>query len=54
MCNETFLNNEKLIKQYKSGKKKILFAIAGDIARKTDQKANMALVTEILKDILEK
>ena len=43
----------KMVKSYKSGKTKVLLAIAGEINRKSDNRINMAKVMEILKELLK-
>ena len=45
-------NVQKMVQQYKAGKTKVLFAIAGEINKKSENKINMAKVMEILKKIL--
>jgi aspartyl-tRNA(Asn)/glutamyl-tRNA(Gln) amidotransferase subunit B len=46
-------NNPKMVKQYRAGKTKFLLAMAGEIAKKTDNRINMVKVMEILKKKLE-
>jgi aspartyl-tRNA(Asn)/glutamyl-tRNA(Gln) amidotransferase subunit B len=46
-------NGRKLVQQYKSGKIKVLFAIAGEINKKSNNRINMAKVTDMLKDMLK-
>ena len=45
-------NVQKMVQQYKAGKTKVLFAIAGEINKKSENKINMAKVIEVLKNIL--
>lgn len=47
-------SGRKMTKAFKSGKTKVLFAIAGEINKSTDNRINMAKVVEILKDLLNK
>ncbi|CAO1432685.1 unnamed protein product [Diamesa serratosioi] len=53
-CEEILLaeNVQKMVQQYKAGKVKVLFAIAGEINKKSENKINMSKVMEILKKIL--
>lgn len=53
LCKECILKNPKAVNQYKKGKKKVLFAIAGDIAKLSNQRANMELVVKILEKLLK-
>lgn len=55
ICHEVLstTQGEKMAKQYKAGKLKVLLAIAGEIYRKTDNRINMAKVVDILKEILK-
>lgn len=55
ICNEVLSSTqgEKMTKQYKAGKVKVLLAIAGEINKKTDNRINMAKVMDILKEILK-
>lgn len=54
-CNQVLEsdNGKKMIQQYKSGKVKVLFAIAGEINKISNNRINMAKVTTMLKDILK-
>lgn len=45
---------QKMVKAYKSGKTKVLLAIAGEINKSSDNRINMAKVMDILKEILAK
>ena len=56
ICNETLgtESGQKMLQQYKSGKTKILFAIAGEIKNKTNNRINMAKVMDALKELLSK
>lgn len=53
LCLEVLEANPKMVKQFQEGKVKILYAFAGEISKKTDQKANMSIVVDILKDVLK-
>jgi aspartyl-tRNA(Asn)/glutamyl-tRNA(Gln) amidotransferase subunit B len=56
ICSETLSteSGRKMQKAYKSGKTKVLLAIAGEINRKTDNKINMNRVMEILEELVAK
>lgn len=45
---------QKMVKQYKAGKTKVIFAIAGEISKKSDNRINMSKTMQILKMFLEK
>jgi aspartyl-tRNA(Asn)/glutamyl-tRNA(Gln) amidotransferase subunit B len=45
--------NPKLVAQYRKGKSKLLFALAGDIAKQTDNRVDMELVVDVLKKMLQ-
>lgn len=47
-------SGQKMSKAFKSGKTKVLFAIAGEINKSTDNRINMAKVVEILNGLLKK
>lgn len=54
-CQEILVTEhvQKMVLQYKAGKTKVLFAIAGEINKKSENKINMAKVMEVLKKILD-
>lgn len=56
ICNEVLESEsgEKMLKAYKSGKSKVLLAIAGEINRKSENRIDMAKVMKILKEIVNK
>lgn len=54
ICEDAIVKHPSLVDKYRKGKTKVLFAIAGEIARITDQRADMAKVVELLKDMLKK
>lgn len=39
---------------YKNGKTKLLFALAGEIAKKSEKQANMSMVIQVLTEMLKK
>lgn len=55
ICNEVLSTEEgaKMVKLYKSGKTKLLLAIAGEINKKSNNRVNMAKVMDILKEMLK-
>lgn len=53
LCRECVKNNPKVVEQFKKGKEKLLYALVGDVAKKTDQRANMAMVVEKLQQMLK-
>ncbi|XP_026473641.1 glutamyl-tRNA(Gln) amidotransferase subunit B, mitochondrial [Ctenocephalides felis] len=53
ICQEIIEQNPKLVKLYKGGKKKVLFALLGDISKKTENRANMSKVSQILENMLK-
>lgn len=53
ICLEALEANPKMVKHFKDGKVKVLYALAGEVAQRTEQKANMAIVVDILKDVLK-
>lgn len=42
-----------MVKQFKDGKKKVLFAFAGEVLKSTENRANMKIAMEILEKILK-
>lgn len=56
ICEEVLAteSGKKMLKAYKSGKTKVLLAMAGEINRKTENKINMAKVIDILKELVSK
>lgn len=55
ICDDVLSTEEgaKMAKLYKSGKSKLLLAIAGEINKKTNNRVNMAKVMDILKELLK-
>lgn len=54
---EEFLSTEhgqKMYEQFKAGKSKVLFAMAGELKNKTNNRINMAKVMDMLKELLKK
>lgn len=52
-CRQAIEQHEQAVKQYKSGKKKALFAIVGEVSKLSKQKANMKMVVTYLEKILK-
>lgn len=52
-CKKAILNQSKAVKQYQSGKSKALLAIVGEVAKLSDQKANMKIVVSCLENLLK-
>lgn len=56
ICSEVFKSQsgQKMIKDFNSGKTKVLFAIAGEVNKKSNNLIDMSLCIEIIKKELEK
>lgn len=53
MCLDVIERNPKLAVGYKKGKKKFFNALMGEIARVTEQRADMAVVARIMEQLLK-
>lgn len=53
LCADVIAANPKMVDQYKRGKTKILYGLAGEIVKRTQQRANMTRVIETLTDLLK-
>lgn len=53
LCIDALERNPKIVKLYRDGKHKVLFALAGEISKLTEEKANMELVVETLSRMLK-
>ncbi|GAB1601586.1 glutamyl-tRNA(Gln) amidotransferase subunit B, mitochondrial-like [Argonauta hians] len=53
ICSEVIKDNTKSVKKYKKGKLKAINSLIGAAMEKTGQRANPALVTDIIKEMLE-
>ncbi|KYN13001.1 putative glutamyl-tRNA(Gln) amidotransferase subunit B, mitochondrial [Trachymyrmex cornetzi] len=53
ICLEIIEKNPKLVSAYKSGKKKLFNALMGEIAKVTEQRADMAVVAKIMERLLK-
>ncbi|ALC47430.1 CG5463, partial [Drosophila busckii] len=52
-CRQAIAQQPKAVQQYHKGKAKALFAIVGEVAKLTQQKANMKIVVECLEKLLK-
>ncbi|XP_059612461.1 glutamyl-tRNA(Gln) amidotransferase subunit B, mitochondrial [Phlebotomus argentipes] len=53
LCEETLAANPKLVAAFRAGKTKVFYAIVGEVAKKSENRANMSLVAEKLKKMLK-
>lgn len=53
LCQEVFEENPKMVTQYKNGKAKVLKAMLGAIAKKTNNRANMQKVSKMIPELLK-
>ncbi|XP_011256019.1 glutamyl-tRNA(Gln) amidotransferase subunit B, mitochondrial isoform X1 [Camponotus floridanus] len=53
MCLEIIEKNPKIVSGYKKGKKKLFIALMGQMAKITNQRADMALVANIMERLLK-
>lgn len=53
ICQKVLANNPKVVAQYKGGKEKVFKSFVGEVHRMSNQKANMELVIETLKQLLK-
>ncbi|XP_018313081.1 glutamyl-tRNA(Gln) amidotransferase subunit B, mitochondrial [Mycetomoellerius zeteki] len=53
ICLEIIEKNPKLVSGYKSGKKKLFNALMGEMAKVTEQRANLAVVAKIMERLLK-
>ena len=52
-CKEAIKENERAVRDYKSGNEKALFFISGSVMKKTRGKADPKIVNEILKRLIK-
>uniref|UniRef100_A0AAG5CMU9 Glutamyl-tRNA(Gln) amidotransferase subunit B, mitochondrial n=1 Tax=Anopheles atroparvus TaxID=41427 RepID=A0AAG5CMU9_ANOAO len=52
-CQEAIERNPKVVEKYHKGKEKMLYALAGEVAKASEQKIDMARAVELLKDMLK-
>lgn len=53
LCREAIETNPKVVDKYRKGKEKMLYALAGEIAKATNQKVDMAKAVDLLKKMLK-
>lgn len=54
LCVVAMETNPSMVENYKKGKTKVLYALAGVVAKHSEQKANMAMVIQTLEKLLKK
>lgn len=54
LCQQAIEKHSKAVKAYHSGKTKAMFAIVGEVAKISNEKANMKMVTACLEKLLAK
>lgn len=52
LCRKAMENQPNTVKKYKEGKKKVFFAIVGEVAKLSDNMANMEKVAKCLERLL--
>uniref|UniRef100_A0A182YM49 Glutamyl-tRNA(Gln) amidotransferase subunit B, mitochondrial n=1 Tax=Anopheles stephensi TaxID=30069 RepID=A0A182YM49_ANOST len=52
-CEDAIQRNPKLVEKYRKGKEKMLYALAGEIAKASEEKIDMARAVELLKEMLK-
>ncbi|XP_058129585.1 glutamyl-tRNA(Gln) amidotransferase subunit B, mitochondrial [Anopheles ziemanni] len=52
-CKDAMERNPKVVEKYRKGKEKMLYALAGEVAKASEQKIDMARAVEMLKDMLK-
>lgn len=52
MCKEVMVEYPKAVKDYRKGKKQAIKFLVGHIAKKTNDSANLALVSKKLEELL--
>lgn len=53
ICRKVIESNPKVVEQFRKGKQKVFKALVGDVHRLSDQKANMRVAVEKLKEMLK-
>lgn len=53
LCLEIIEKNPTIVSGYKKGQKKLLNALLGKMAKSTEQRADMAIVTKIMERLLK-
>lgn len=54
VCKTAVQRNPQLVQAYRDGKTKVLFALLGIIAKETNNRVDMSLVTKQLQEMLKK
>uniref|UniRef100_A0A182PN03 Glutamyl-tRNA(Gln) amidotransferase subunit B, mitochondrial n=1 Tax=Anopheles epiroticus TaxID=199890 RepID=A0A182PN03_9DIPT len=52
-CEDVIARNPKLVEKYRKGKEKMLYAMAGEVAKASEEKVDMARAVELLKEMLK-
>lgn len=52
-CKDAMDRNPKVVEKYRKGKEKMLYALAGEVAKAGEQKIDMARAVDMLKDMLK-
>ncbi|XP_053683199.1 glutamyl-tRNA(Gln) amidotransferase subunit B, mitochondrial [Sabethes cyaneus] len=53
LCRRVIVQNPKIVDKYRKGKEKMLYALAGEVARAMEQKVDMAKAVTVLKKMLK-
>lgn len=53
ICRKVIESNPKVVEQFRAGKQKVFKALVGDVHRLSDQKANMRVAVEKLREMLK-
>ncbi|XP_055530131.1 glutamyl-tRNA(Gln) amidotransferase subunit B, mitochondrial [Wyeomyia smithii] len=54
LCRKVIDENPKIVSKYRKGKEKMIYALAGEVARAMEQKVDMAKAVAVLKEMLKK
>ena len=54
ICRKVIDKNPKVVEQFRAGKQKVFNALVGEVHKVSEQKANMRLAVEKLKEMLNK
>lgn len=53
ICRKVLAANPKVVEQFRAGKQKVFKALVGDVHRLSEQKANMRVAVEKLREMLK-
>ncbi|XP_053667390.1 glutamyl-tRNA(Gln) amidotransferase subunit B, mitochondrial [Anopheles marshallii] len=53
-CEDVIKRHPKLVDKYRKGKEKMLYALAGEVAKVSEEKIDMARAVELLKEMLKR